>query len=319
MAQDFDRVPTAYAEGWWKEALSKYLPRFFEFYFPEVFEDVDWRRKPRFLDKELQAIAPARSDNPRGGRRVVDTLLDLRRQTGERSLVLVHIEVQAQKVSDFEKRMLLYHTRLFERHDKEVCSLAILADKSRTWRPESYEHGLWGTNLSFRFPVCKLLDFRDRLVDLEASDNPFALLTAATLHAQATKENSQEREAAKWRMARGLYRVGLSKQEIRDFFKLIDWVLRLTPKQESLFWKRLEKLEKENKMPYITSVERIGIEKGLKKGRREALLDILEARFGELPKTVSKKIAELSDLDRLRELSRLAATVENLKGFEGEL
>ena len=299
----------------WKEALTKYLPRFFEFFFPEIFEDVDWRKKPRFLDKELQAIATTRANNPRGGARVVDSLLELSRKSGGKSWVLVHIEVQAQKVSDFEKRMLLYHTRLFERHGKEVCSLAILADKNRTWRPESYKHELWGADLSFRFPVCKLLDFRDRVADLETSDNPFALLTAATLHAQATKEHSQKRDAAKWRMARGLYRAGLSKQEIRDFFRLIDWVLRLTPELDDVFWKRLEKLEKENNMPYITSVERIGMEKG----RREALVDILEARFGELPKTVLRRIAELSDLEKFRELSRLAATVEDLKGFEEQL
>jgi hypothetical protein len=115
-------------------------------------------------------------------------------------------------------------------------------------------------------------------------------------------------------MARGLYRAGL-KQEIRDFFRLIDWVLRLTPELDDVFWKRLEKLEKENNMPYITSVERIGMEKG----RREALVDILEARFGELPKTVLRRIAELSDLEKFRELSRLAATVEDLKGFEEQL
>ena len=35
----------------WKEALVKYLPRFFGFFFPEIFENVDWEKKPCFLDK----------------------------------------------------------------------------------------------------------------------------------------------------------------------------------------------------------------------------------------------------------------------------
>lgn len=299
----------------WKEALVRYLPRFFEFFFPWIFEEVDWSSGVRFADKELQALAPSRPANKRGGARVVDSLVELRRRSGEKALVLVHIEIQAQRVREFEKRMLLYHTRILERQDKPVCSLAILADKGSNWRPERYQQEIWGNRLFFQFPSCKLLDYDDQLSDLEHSANPFGLLTAATLHAQKTTPNSSARDSAKWRMVRGLYRAGLSKKEIRDFFRLIDWVLRLTPKREKIFWKRLEKMEKETKMPFITSVERIGIEKG----RRGTILDVLATRFGVVPPNLAKKLEGISDLERLKELSRLAVTAAKLKEFEKEL
>ena len=42
----------------WKAALLSYLPRFFEFFFPELFLKTDWSKRPKFKDRELQALAP---------------------------------------------------------------------------------------------------------------------------------------------------------------------------------------------------------------------------------------------------------------------
>jgi hypothetical protein len=79
-------------------------------------------------------------------------------------------------------------------------------------------------------------------------------------------------------------------------------------------------LEKETNMPYITSVERIGIEKGIEKGieraRRETLLDVLEARFGELPADLVQRVAAISVLEELRKLNVLAATAGTLEEFQ---
>ena len=190
-----------------------------------------------------------------------------------------------------------------------------------------YRHGLWGNELRFSFPVAKLLDFRSRLPQLEQSTNPFALLTAATLHAQATRQYSKKRDAAKWRLVRGLYRVGLSKDQVLDLFKLIDWVLRLSPRQEEDFWLRLQEMERELRMPYITSVERIGMEKGLERGLeqgrtegeaalRKMIQEILESRFQVVSTDVQDRLDSYSGLEGLRALGRLALTAESLDEFQ---
>lgn len=182
-----------------------------------------------------------------------------------------------------------------------------------------YRHGLWGNELRFSFPVAKLLDFRSRLPQLEQSTNPFALLTAATLHAQATRQYSKKRDAAKWRLVRGLYRVGLSKDQVLDLFRLIDWVLRLSPRQERDFWIRLREMEKELKMPYVTSVERIGMEKGREEGEaalRKMIQEILESRFQVVSKDVQDRLDNYSGLEGLRALGRLALTAESLDEFQ---
>lgn len=56
-------------------------------------------------------------------------------------------------------------------------------------------------------------------------------------------------------------------------------------------------------MPYITSVERIGMRKGEEKGRHdgkaEMLLKLLQARFGLVPESFQERVAsaDLNDID----------------------
>jgi hypothetical protein len=55
------------------------------------------------------------------------------------------------------------------------------------------------------------------------------------------------------------------------------------------------------KMPYVTSVERIGIEKGLQEGRQEEgvffLRRLLIKKFGNLPESFETRLTEASIAD----------------------
>jgi len=59
-----------------------------------------------------------------------------------------------------------------------------------------------------RFPTVKLLDYRARWAELEASQNPFATVVMAHLKAQETQADSEARKAAKWQLLRRLYEQG---------------------------------------------------------------------------------------------------------------
>ena len=71
---------------------------------------------------------------------------------------------------------------------------------------------------------------------------------------------------------------------IEKLLKFIDWLLQLPKELEDELLQEIRKYEEENCMPYVTSFERIGIEKGFKQGTRNGLLmgieSILEIRFG---------------------------------------
>lgn len=300
----------------WKEALAKHLPAFFEFFFPYIGEDIDWSRQPRYLDKELRKIAP----DAEGGRQITDTLVEVRRAGGETAIVLVHIEVQSQQEAGFARRMQRYYNRLLEYYDQPICSLAILGDTGRSWRPSSSETELWGTRQRFEFPVAKLLDYEQVLPELESSTNPFALLVAATLHVQRASPDSPLRREAKFKLVRGLYERGLTAAEVRGLFRLLDWIIMLTPEQRDLFNDELYEFERRKSMPYITSVEQAGIQKGLEQGlERErvslcaAIARALQSRFGRVPEWVEPHLSKIDDTGRLVDLVGLVAGAATLE------
>ncbi|MBS3780649.1 MAG: plasmid pRiA4b ORF-3 family protein [Desulfovermiculus sp.] len=72
---------------------------------------------------------------------------------------LVHIEIQAQPQSGFEKRMFVYNYRIFDLYDHEVVSLAVLADNDPNWRPHGFRYGDFGSLTSLEFPVVKISDY----------------------------------------------------------------------------------------------------------------------------------------------------------------
>ncbi len=76
-------------------------------------------------------------------------------------------------------------------------------------------------------------------------------------------------------------------------------------------------------MPYVTSVERIGIAKGraigLAEGKAEAVLLVLENRFGSLGTRLKKKILAIQDEALLTDLIAVALVAESIKDFEAKL
>jgi hypothetical protein len=180
-----------------------------------------------------------------------------------------------------------------------------------------------GFALAMRFPTVKLLDYRRRWPALEASPNPFATVVMAHLQARATRRRPRERLAWKERLTFRLYDRGFGRQDILDLYLFIDWLLALPEELEAEFQSTLQRWEEERRMPYITSIERTGIEKGRKEGvllaTQQAVLDALAAKFGAVPESVTAAIAGLSDVERLRALHGAAVVAGSLAEFEAAL
>lgn len=124
----------------WKEALEFYFPAFLALFFPRIHADIDWSRGHFFLDKELQRIMPKGGS----GRQYVDKLVKVWWTDGNEAWVLIHVEVQTQRETEFPKRMYDYNTRLADRYNRTVVSLAVLADDDPDWRPDHYDAALVG-------------------------------------------------------------------------------------------------------------------------------------------------------------------------------
>ncbi len=100
------------------------LSRIFSLFFPEVEQLINWQKKPISLEKELQKITADSQDK----KRFVDKLFQVWRKDRQLVWILVHIEIQSQRDSDFSQRMFIYHYRAFDLYRKPVISLAILGD-----------------------------------------------------------------------------------------------------------------------------------------------------------------------------------------------
>jgi len=180
--------------------------------------------------------------------------------------IYIHIEVQDQRDSGVARHMFTYNYRLFDRYARPVASLAVLADGDAGWRPDSYGFEVLGCRYTLEFPVVKLIDYADRTESLEVNPNSFALVTAAHLRTRQTKNDPQARYRAKLDLVRSLYRQGWDKQRILDLFSVLDWMMRLPNALEQWLWQAIETIEGETKMPYVTSVEQLAIQRGMQQG-----------------------------------------------------
>jgi predicted transposase YdaD len=89
--------------------------------------------------------------------------------------------------------------------------------------------------------------------------------------------------------------------------------------------------EEEKKMPYMTSLERLYLERGEQRGEqrgreegrkegslsnaRQSILQLLEIRFQSVPNEISDRLNSISDLPRLQELLGIYVTIYSIDNF----
>ena len=62
-------------------------------------------------------------------------------------------------------------------------------------------------------------------------------------------------------------------------------------------------------------IKKDGIQEGLEKGKKETILEFLEARFGTVPNDLVEGIQKIENRTRLKSLVRLAASCDNMETF----
>ena len=69
-------------------------------------------------------------------------------------------------------------------------------------------------------------------------------------------------------------------------------------------------------MPYVTSIERSGIQTGRLTISRKYIIDILEIRFEVVPSPLRETINKLEDINQLENLLKQAVTIASLADFQ---
>ncbi|MBI4606376.1 MAG: hypothetical protein HY721_30795 [Planctomycetes bacterium] len=136
-------------------------------------------------------------------------------------------------------------------------------------------------------------------------------------------------------LVRLLYERGYKRGDIMLLFKFLDWLVRLPPELDDRFEGWVTEYERRRTMPYVTSIERIGIKKGRRMGRtegraeglEEAIGAFLRSRFGkrglqllvhaELPKgriALRRLLEQLFEVPRLDVAAALIAKARARRG-----
>lgn len=275
----------------WKAILEDLFDDFLRWFYEPYLESIDFERPFEFLDQELLKIYPESAETGR----FVDKLVKVWLKNGNDSWFLLHVEAQSYPDPSFAERMYIYQYRIRDRHRRDITALAILADDSPTYRPETYRYEFMGTTLLYQFRVCKI---RELQIDtLEQSKNPFALALAVAWYGlKQNNRNDRERlnfkiQLVKKLMERQVKRDGIKRllefikfytkfdrvELYRDFEEIIHpnrtkmGILELVREASEKYWKNVGKAEGK------AEGTRLVIEKLLQKGfTDEQVSELLE-------------------------------------------
>ena len=305
-------------DGPWKLGFDSFLPHIMRLLFLASHDEIDWSRGYQPLNTELQAILQNESA---AGKRQADALYKVWRRDGREQWIVLHFEVQSQPDPNLPERMFTYLYRCFERYKTDVFGYAILGDRSPTYRPKAFTRQLGNTRLHYEFECAKLLDFQ--IEDLEASDNPAALILLAHHYTWSTKNEQTRRRRFKVHLTRLLFHKGYSLKEVEGLFKVLDWMMRLGQEESIIFTQEVLSLKEDPTMSaYVNTFEWVFTEQGRELGRQEGrqegkelglqegahrgavrlLRSLLSRRFGDLPLWVDARLKD-ADADTLEQWS----------------
>ena len=251
-------------DGAWKDLLHGHLREVLECFFPAVEAAIDWRHAPVFLEQELRQLALTGE----AAENRVDILVEVRTLDGAARTLYLHIEVQSFAEKEFAGRLYACFQGLCRSTGRDIVTLAILADLQPDWKPQEYHHERLGCEVTFRFPVCKLLE---KLPELEKQTTLPALAAVAQIEALRTSANPDKRMAARWRLTRRLLESGKTREEVRTAFRLLAWMMKLPEPQTLQYRARFVEYENMNATAYMTDIEELWLREGIEKGREEGI------------------------------------------------
>lgn len=293
----------------WKETLVNEFPPFLDFFFPDIWRDIAWRRGYERFDEKLLEIAgqPERADLE------ADSVFKVGLPDGEHVWLAIHFEVEGQPKTDFVRQMYLINGGLFDGSHQRVASLLVVGDDNPDRPPYEFSYESLGTKLEFRPRALKLADHRVDLATLEGKLNPVAVVACAYHKAIETANDDRARRRAKLDLVKALHAREMRSGQICQLYRLIDGMLVLPESQAERAWQELCDFEREIGRQFITDPDGPGRKAGWPEARKDYLRQIetvLLYKFQDPWLALVPAARQIQDVARLRKI----ITVLDAKG-----
>lgn len=269
-----------------KELLRAFFAEFMELFFPTVAEQLDFSAVV-FLDKEVFTDVPA------GSLREPDLIARVQTTIGEPEIILIHIEVQARREREFGARMAEYYMLLRLRYRLPVFPVALYLERGAGGvGTERYRESL------FDWPVLTFNYHRIGVPDLAADEylqgsNPLAYGLAALMR-PGERRPAEVKADCLLRVARAV----LDEARKVLLANCVETYLHLDAGEQQRFQQLIDQSPDEEVSEMLSIYE----ERGITKGKRDAVLRTMRHKFGELPEPVRAQVQAIESDDELNEL-----------------
>jgi hypothetical protein len=297
----------------WKEYLDEDFKLAMEFFAPEVLAEMGHDPRYEVLETELRKMSPKGST----GKRIADKLIKLESPQGDERPV--HFEVQGEPEDDFPERCFIYFYRDFDHFRLPPEMVIILTDSNAKWRPNTFEVQLKTVTLVFKFRPIKIMDWLGQEQHLREHPNPTGLFILAQLISTATKKDAQTRLEGKLDLILRLQKRNIQGDELRRWFRYLDWFLGLSPELERELWQRLQSHKETSNMAFLSYLdrrERDARNEGQRNGISQGIILGLDLKFGQSGLALMPQIEQITDsvlLQQIFDCIKTAKSVEDIR------
>jgi len=245
----------------YKELISTFFQEFLDVFFPEVHKHINFQRIKPLSEEVFTNLLD-------GDARRLDIVIETSLKDTD-IMIIVHIEPQSYRQTDFNERMYHYFSLLYNKYKKPIVPIAVFSYED-DWEEKQYK---------MTFPFFDVLTFNYMTLHLQKknwrdyirSDNPIA----AALMSQMgyTKD---ERVQVKLEFLSMITRMKLDPAKQRLIYGFFESYLKLTNEEEEELMDKVSKRPEADKIFEIPiSYEEKGKEIGKEIGKKEMIIEML--------------------------------------------
>jgi hypothetical protein len=213
---------------WWKKLTTELTPDFIQFFFPVLFNQVDWTHPPEYLEQELIAAF----STVEGRKKIADKLICLRLKNGKVKFIFVHIEFQGKSGKAFSKRMFWYYVYIMAKyHTTDITAIAIYTGDSVTNINNTFRVEQYGTIMSYIFNTY-IVSIQNE-ADLLASNNPLAIAVLANLYVNQTHTAFEKRAEYKKKLLELALFKGYDRTKTERLLNFVFYLMQLPKDMEA--------------------------------------------------------------------------------------